>query len=139
MLDPEHACARCHRITPEDELRLWTTRERLRETARFHARQSVHAAVTAGAAETADASPPPEPGPRPPAISYRWITVAHALCGPCHAAVEADGDRFHALDRRRAVVIALAFVGVAAGIWLGFAPFAGHWIAAFWRNGAGVR
>ena len=65
--------------------------------------------------------------------------MAHVLCPDCHALVARNGARMLDYDRRRAWVVALAFVAIALAIWAGFAPFAYNWIAAFWRNGAGGR
>ena len=143
MLADEDACARCGRPTPTDHLRLWTTRERLREFRRGSvAAKAERVRVAAGAVGLPGEAGAVEPGaplPRTPAIAYRWITMAHALCPECHLVVEADGSRFHDHDRRRAWVVVIAVVGFFALAWAGFAPFTANWIAAFWQNGAGGR
>ena len=142
MLVDEDACARCGRLTPTDDLRVWTTRERLREFRRPPAAGADRVrvmAATAGDCSPLASAEPSQPEARTPAIRYRWITSAHALCTDCHALVEADGSRFHDHDRRRAWVVVIAVIGLFAVAWAGFAPFADNWIAAFWRNGAGGR
>lgn len=165
----EDPCGRCGRLTAHDDLRLHTTRERLREFTRRAppavAAQRVVPVVKiaevrvtepSGAPQAA-LSPPPVNGEatdassalaaRPPAssqrrgraVSYRWVTHAHVLCPECHAVVERNAHRLHDHDRRRFVVMLIAGLMVAALIWLSFTTFMPNWIAAFWRNGAGGR
>jgi len=141
MLVEEDACARCGRLTPTDDLLLWTTRARLRSY-RAAAREPERVVLVAetGAAVPAETrTSEPSELVRRPAVNYRWVTQAFALCPDCHPVVQADAARFHDHDHRRAWVILIAALAVFALIWAGFAPFTSNWIAAFWRNGAGGR
>lgn len=160
MLNEHHACARCGRDTPVDDLVLWTSRERLREYSRRGARggaaPSAQARVLQGAGgviQAGQAAPAVEEtapliaaaaqrqgaahaaasGGR--AVQYRWVTVAHAVCPPCHTVIQKDAGRFHDPDRRRALLIALAVVAMVALIWVSFTMFLPSWSAAFFRNG----
>ena len=155
----EDPCGRCGRLTAHDDLRLHTTRERIREFARrapltTPAKQAPVVQVTeARVTEPPAAAPPlaPEaeaipvaPAIAPPArrgrvVTYRWVTHAHVLCPECLTVVAANGGRLHDHDRRRFVVMLLASIALAALIWLSFTLFMPNWIAAFWRNGAGGR
>lgn len=150
MLPAETACGRCGRLTPAAELRLWTTRERLRVFSRQTQAQtqsqiaaSAQAPAEAGALLLAPSSVEPAGAPplaaRQPTIAYRWVTAGHAVCADCFRTVSGDSARFDDVDRARAIRAVLTVIGVAVLLWACFAPFAHNWIAAFWRNGAGGR
>jgi hypothetical protein len=114
-----------------ETLRVFTRRERLRV---FSRSQASRVLVAAGGE---DAPAPEAIRPRP--FAYRWVTQAYALCPDCHAAMAHGRGEMLDHDRRRALLVMAAFIGVGAVIWAGFAPFTFNWIAAFWRNGAGGR